>query len=245
VLGRPGGAFTASDPLIADFVTLAPSPQQIEEFTRRLGLTSADYLVFGDRAVAAFDALGPGSIGVIYDFRLTNLAERRYRGLDLELDYRRTTSIGEIGASANVVYVTEYRERASAARPPVDRLDTAFQPLDLRARFGAYWSRNGWNASLFVNYADNYRDVRFPTVREVDSETTVDVNLTHSFDGAKAPALKGLRVSLSAQNLLDADPPRLSGVSSINSLFTGDLGYDFVNASGRGRFVSLAVTKAW
>jgi hypothetical protein len=53
--------------------------------------------------------------------------------------------------------------------------------------------------------------------------------------------LRGTRLALFAENLLDNDPPRLVPEPRT----TTGLGYDPVNASGRGRFLALQLRRSW
>ena len=90
---------------------------------------------------------------------------------------------------------------------------------------------------MFVNYTDNYKDTANVPNREVDSWTTLDLNLSYSFDALQMPALKGSQVFLSAQNLFDKDPPFLNNLSGV--------GFDPDNADLIGRRVSLFLRKEW
>ncbi len=53
--------------------------------------------------------------------------------------------------------------------------------------------------------------------------------------------LEGTRIALNVQNLFDADPPRLFPDPGS----TTGLGYDPVNATGRGRIVSVQLRTRW
>ncbi|TQV70593.1 TonB-dependent receptor [Exilibacterium tricleocarpae] len=243
VLGRPTGSRNPSSPLIADFVVLNPTVAQIEETVDATGLTIDDIIAFGSGATA-FAERGLASIGAIYQASTTNLSRQLYRGFDLIADYATQTAWGRAGATANIVFITDFEEQTSPGQPVVDRLSTPFQPIDLRARLGGFLERGAYRGNLFVNYTDSYEDNRFATARDVSSFVTVDASLSYDFSG-HGQVSDGLRVQLSVQNFFDRDPPELLGLTQENNRFTGELGYDFVNASARGRFVSLAVTKSW
>src|SRR5690606_25358981 len=90
-------------------------------------------------------------------------------------------------------------------------------------------------------HAGGYEDDRGVDVVPVGSWTTLDLGLSYQFGDEGAAGLRGTRISLFAENLLDADPPFLGPGPGR----TAGLGYDPVNASGRGRFVSLQVRKTW
>jgi outer membrane receptor protein involved in Fe transport len=110
---------------------------------------------------------------------------------------------------------------------------------------GGFLSRGGATGSVFLNYADTYEDNRFAAIRDVDAFVTVDATLAIDLGHTLGSAFSGTTVRLSAQNLLDQDPPELRGLTAVNNRFTGDLGYDVVNATARGRYLSVSLTKKW
>jgi iron complex outermembrane receptor protein len=50
-----------------------------------------------------------------------------------------------------------------------------------------------------------------------------------------------LRLALNVQNLFDRDPPQLAPEPG----FSRGVGYDTVNASGRGRTLSVQIRRRW
>lgn len=242
VLANPSGSTNPTSPLIADFVTLNPTVAQIESALAAAGLSVADIVAFN---APAYATRGFGSVGAIYRGGTTNLSRRLYRGLDFTAEYRATTDWGAYGGTANLVYTRRYVEQTSAAQPAVDRLDTPFQPLDVRARLGGFVSRGAGTTSVFLNYADGYEDNRFADIRDVDAFVTVDATVTLDLEQAMGAGFSGTTLRLSAQNLFDQDPPELRGLTSVNNRFTGDLGYDVVNATARGRYLSVSLARTW
>jgi hypothetical protein len=207
-----------------------------------VGLTVADIVPFN---APQYATRGFGSVGAIYRSGTTNLSRRLYRGLDFTAEYRAKTAWGSFGGTANLVYTTRYDEQASAAQPTVDRLDTPFQPLNFKARLGGFLSRGGATGNVSLNYADAYEDNRFAVIRKVDAFVTVDATLAIELGQTLGAAFSGTTLRLSAQNLLDQDPPELRGLTSVNNRFTGDLGYDVVNATARGRYLSVSLARKW
>jgi outer membrane receptor protein involved in Fe transport len=88
---------------------------------------------------------------------------------------------------------------------------------------------------------DGYPDDRRPVRQQVGSFTTVDLGIAYTFATGPAGSVKPFRIAFNVGNLFDQDPPRLLP----DPLTTAGLGYDPVNASGRGRFVSLQLRKVW
>ena len=240
-------------------------------FSNRIALPAASITVVGDPAFdsivtrdpdddlvrqliagaqVAIDLSGPGftngnatpaDVSVIVDGRFNNTAVTRTSGLDFNLDYRFAAGENRFVLAANANYIFSFTDRLRPASPTVDTLDTALGPLNFRARGHAGWSRDGWSANLFLNYADSYRDTRGNRDLRVGSFTTVDLGLAYEA-GASGPRwLRGSRIALNVENLFDARPPRL--LPDPGS--TVGIGYDPVNATGRGRFVSVQWRRAW
>jgi len=74
----------------------------------------------------------------------------------------------------------------------------------------------------------------------VAAHTTFDASLSCTFR-QEGSWLLGTRISLYAENIFDNDPPRLLPEAGS----TTGLGYDPVNASGRGRFVAFQMRRSW
>lgn len=226
-----------SDPRVASVVQLDPTPAQIDE-----ALTSSDVdRTFLDSLLAA-RGLVFDDIEAIYDFRRSNIARRETSGFDVNVLYSVSTGLGEFGAGINSTYLTKYDVTPSVGEEPFSLLDLVFQPLDWRMRGNVSWAYKGASAYLFVNYADDYVDDRGAADVRIDSFTTIDFTLAYEFDQGASDILKESRIAVSVQNLFDADPPFVDNGSLV---YDGSSGYDAINASARGRFVGVQLTKNW
>jgi outer membrane receptor protein involved in Fe transport len=184
----------------------------------------------------------PADVSVIVDGRISNTSVTRTRGLDFNLAYRFSAGENRFVLNGNLNYIFSFTDQLRPSSAPIEALDTPYRPLDLRGRLQLGWSRGGWSANLFVNHADSYRDNRGNRNLPIASFTTLDLGLAYEFDEARSPRwLRGTRIAFAADNLFDEDPPRL--LPDPGS--TTGLGYDPVNATGRGRFVSLQLRKRW
>lgn len=183
----------------------------------------------------------PADVVTIVDVRISNTAETRTSGLDLALDY--AFELGrdrfQLGLNANKVF--KFDDRLTSASPVIHTLNTPFHPVDWRARASLAWSRGPLSGSLFLNYTDSYRDNRAGRSEGVRSFTTLDAGLAYEAGESRRGPLHGVRVALNVRNLLDQDPPRLLQ----DPASTRGVGYDPVNATGRGRTVALQVRKSW
>lgn len=196
------------------------------------------------------DFTGPGftdghatanDVYVVLDDRVTNTAFTATSGLDLGLRYAFSLGRNAFVADANVTHIFKFEDQLRPDSPVIDELNHPFQSLRWRARGGINWSNGGWAGSLFVNYASHYTDNRTTALVPVRAYATVDANLSYAFPNAAPRWLHGTRISLYAENLFDADPPYLAPEQGR----TTGIGYDPVNASARGRFVSIQLRKSW
>jgi outer membrane receptor protein involved in Fe transport len=203
-----------------------------------------------DGAQVAFDISGPNftnghatpaDVIAIVDGRINNTAKTLTQGLDASVDYRFGWKGNDFRLGANLNYIFSFNDQLRPTSAALSAVDTPFRPLDLRFRAHAGWTRARWSANFFLNYADGYRDNRGNRSQSVDSFTTVDGTVAYRFGEGSGPWLRGLRLAVNGENLLDQDPPRL--LPDPGS--TAGLGYDPVNASGRGRFISLQLSKSW
>ncbi len=175
----------------------------------------------------------------IADARTRNLSVVKQSGLDLDLQYGFKLAGGNAELGAVATYIFGIKQQVTATSAPVDVVDTVGNPIDLRIRGRASFSKDGVGVALFANYADRYTNRTVTPAQRVAAWTTFDLNLSYSFQH-RSGALAGVRVALNASNLLDADPPYVNYVVG-----TLGLGFDGENASPIGRFIALQVSKAW
>jgi iron complex outermembrane receptor protein len=201
-------------------------------------------------AQLVLDASGPGfsnggstpaDVDIVLDDRFTNSAVTSTRGFDLGLRYGFDLGGNEFLAELNLNHIIDFEDQLTVASPVIPGADRPYRPPDWRGRGGLSWSRRGWAGSLFVNHAGDYLDDRTAALRRIDAHTTLDASLAYTFEGTAHSWLRGTRIALFAENLLDNAPPRLVPDPET----TRGLGYDPVNASGRGRFIALQVRRTW
>lgn len=203
-----------------------------------------------DGASMFFDVSGPGNtpggvqpadVGIIVDNRISNTAVTSTDGLDFLASYDLQLGTHRIGLSAAATYLLSFEDQLTPLAPVIDGKNAVLRPVDLRGRASISWAHAGWNANLAVNYTDDYPDARFTPILHVSSHTSVDLGIAYGFAGVRRHWLSGLRITLNAVNVLDADPPFARPAPGR----ANGPGYDPVNASGLGRFVSLQLRKSW
>lgn len=145
------------------------------------------------------------------------------------------TDLGAFGLSLNAAYMMNYNLRVTDQSPVTDEVDRVFRPLELVLRGNVSWSKDGLTAFVAVNHSGSYRD---NNDNRIDAWTTVDLTLAYAADDLfNSPLLGGIRLSFTAQNIFDRDPPFVATAEGLN--------YDAANADALGRFLTFQITKTF
>ena len=177
-----------------------------------------------------------------------NTGTLKTSGIDLNARYDHATGWGTVRGGVIGTYVFNYKYSILPGAPEVDyvnEFNTIGSPLRFRARGEIGADVGGFSGTAFVNFQNAYRFPRAllpagaPSQYErVKAYTTFDATLSYD-TGAGGGLLGGLRLTLTAQNLFDRDPPLVINGGGSPILF------DPTNASALGRLVSVQVTKKW
>ena len=216
--------------LLGPFITRDPDPAEISR-------------IFADETVDdPFGAgIGPADIEVFIDARLQNVARMETSGLDFQVQYSTgPSSLGELQLSLSAAYIFDLSFQSAAGAPVIERVDTVFQPVDLRAQGGVSWTRGTMSSAMVLNYTDGYTNNVVTPAEPIDSWVTADWQIRYEDDAATNMWRRGLSLALVVQNVTNERPPFVSGTTSV-----GDLGFDSTNASPRGRFIALQFRKRW
>ncbi|MBL4837472.1 MAG: TonB-dependent receptor [Kordiimonadaceae bacterium] len=183
-------------------------------------------------------ASDPIEAEALVDNRLRNVSRLATSGLDVTMSYAFDADIGFFNVNINTTYLLKREIQLFETEAAFGVLDTVNNPADLKVRGGLSWASGNLSSSLFVNYVDGYHDERMVPVVDVDSWTTVDLQLRYQFDDDTSNGLlTGTELSISVQNLFDQAPPFVFNVSNRN--------FDSNNASALGRFVAFQLIKHW
>ncbi len=177
-------------------------------------------------------------VGLAYN-NYQNATEQKVRGIDLSVRQSFDLGRSNLDLFANAAWL-RIDQSLDASLPTVKLSGTIFNAPSLKARGGASWQRGGFSATGIVNYISEETDNGISPATEIASWTTVDLNLSYRF-GESSSIGKGTRVSLSASNLFDQDPP----YAISPDLGYPGLHYDSTNHSVLGRYVRLMVGRAW
>ena len=210
----------------ADVITDAPPPAVVA------GYYASDLMYNPDNIPAS-------AIQALVDLQNRNLSEVHQRGLDLDLDYRRSTKSGEISLGLSGSYIFGIDQKVTTRSPAIDVVGTVGNPADLRLRGEVGLSSGPWSISGFVNYIDGYQNQLVTPRQSVKSWTTADLQLAYRVPDT-IPRLAGLRLALTVTNLFDKDPP-FAEIRTVSSA----IGYDGEKADPTGRRIGLELVKSW
>ncbi|HEY0683715.1 MAG TPA: TonB-dependent receptor [Steroidobacter sp.] len=240
LIATPGAPLTllADTAAYGDLLIFDPSVDQVNQF-----------IAIGQLGQGFFSQIPnftPALIDVIVDGRRRNLSVVSSNGIDLATEYNFNVGENRFFIGVGGTYVLNRDQQVTDTSAEVDTADTIYNPPSYRARGFVTWQRHGFAANMFVNHVDSYVDNRIttpPANSKIDSLTTLDLRLAYDFsNNFSSGFLSGFNVALSAQNVLDEDPPSVF-VTPTSATF--DLGFDPVNADPLGRLIALEFTKTW
>jgi outer membrane receptor protein involved in Fe transport len=216
-LNEPGvyGSLTERNPSAAELAAYAASPR----YDNFLGIPISE-------------------IGAIIDLRFRNLSRVAVRGIDLDLAYARGFLGGQGSIGLTGTRLIAIDQRITPTAPAVHVVGTLFNPVKLRLRGTLGWSKDGFDANAYLNYTDGYSNRLTSPAQHVASWTTMDAQIGYSFPHASP--LRGVRLALSATNLLDRRPPYVQ-----YQLDDKVLGYDPGAASPVGRLLAVQAALEW
>jgi outer membrane receptor for ferrienterochelin and colicin len=216
--------FLTQEAQLASLITRNPTPAQLAAACKGIA-----------RFVRGSNGDCSDPITVIIDARFRNLARTRTSGVDLAADYALDTMRGKWAFGLHGTYVFNFDQQITNTAPLYDYVDTVGYPLKLRLAAHLSWSFRHWTILTTVNYSGAYQDPSFVPARNIDSWTTVDLNLGYRLDGGQG-WMANTQCNLGVNNLFDQAAPFVNQYD----LFSGNFGYDAANGSLLGRQVSPA-----
>ena len=210
-----------TDPIFSPFVRVIDPANSADVAYVQSLLGSPAYVTPGAYPAIAY--------GAVVDARYVNTSAVHVRGVDVTGAYGFSLDRDRFDFSLNASYLFDYEKQLTPTSPVREFVATAGQPVDLRARASASWSRTDYGATLALNYVDAYRS---ETGARIDSWTTADLQVRWTPE-----RFEGLSLAVSVQNLFDRDPPFYDAPTGV--------AYDATNAEPLGRFGSIQLTKRW
>jgi iron complex outermembrane receptor protein len=185
----------------------------------------------------------PQNIGAIVNVGYVNSASVNVRGLDFTARYLGVdTRFGRFRADSDASYFTHYEQSITPDAQPSSLVNTVSNPLRFRAKLNIGWERSGWTANSRVNFSNAYTNTidtncSLTSTCTIGSWATVDLSLSYTtHDGNASDWLSGVRVSLDTMNVLNREPPRVTGL-------TPSLNYDAANANPLQRTFTITFIK--
>ncbi len=165
------------------------------------GTTREFLLSIEDRLPEGIIIRGPG--GTLQTLNLVNInsASTLMSGWDLDLGYAWSTPrLGRFTLGATATLLSKYEDRIIDGAPILDRKGKVGNPPEWRGRLSLGWRHGIWSASAALNYIDGlFNDSLDPRtmLRDVGSQTTVDVQAGVAFGNSRGP----LRLSALEQDV--------------------------------------------
>jgi iron complex outermembrane receptor protein len=230
MITAPSFAAITTNPSLYDALLINPTPAQIAEAIQYLRPTTAI----------------PANISFIHSFQQRNAFDLDGSGLDVDASYLKTTDrAGDFTFSVAFSNKLTLRQRTSATAPWVDNLNTAgvnssFSSIKFYGRAGLGWSLDGFDAGAYMNHTSGYfartannLALYGPKGQPVGSHTTFDAQASYSFE--RGGLAEGLQLFVTAENILDEEPPYVN--------IPG--GYNDQEANPIGRVIYAGLRKTW
>lgn len=214
-------AFIQRNPSTAELTSVADSATQYANATTFPG--------YGPSAVLS-DAVA------IADNRLQNISALNVDGIDANVRRHGRLSRLTYSLGMEASYLLNYEEAFLPGAAPEELLSTFENPVNLRGRLTASLGFRDVTVHGALNYTNHYHNATGETPYRIGSWSTVDVGVAYRL--AAWSRLGDSRIQLNCTNCLNRLPP-----------FTGaglyPFGFDPLNASPLGRFVSAGVNVKW
>ncbi|MCC2977127.1 TonB-dependent receptor [Sphingomonas sp. PL-96] len=185
------------------------------------------------------NGIDASAIRAIVDARNANLARTTIKGIDFDVGYATGTRDRRLELGLSGAYLFHIRQKLTQTAPASDVAGNIGNATDLKLRARAVASFGSIGAAAFVNHVGGYLNNGVTPVEQVESWTTLDLQVWHMF-GADKGALRNMRLSLAATNLLDEAPPYVNNRTPFSAS-----GFDPEQASPVGRVVALQLVKSW
>ncbi len=157
--------------------------------------------------------------------------------MDMLLRFNKLTRAGQLVGSVNATYYLKASQQITSESAEVTRLNQLFYLPAFRSRASGAWERAPWALSTSVKLYEALCQRQCGA--DGSGRCIHDGRCTGEFRSSD-PMGGGFRISLSAFNVFDEQPPKVN-----SPLFPGgaQFGYDAANASPIGRFPDASIVK--
>lgn len=178
-------------------------------------------------------------VTMIQDNRRQNVGSIKTSGMDVSGRYQFRALSGVVSVETVGTFAFERKAKALQSYPYFDSVGLIYNIPKFRMRSSVGWANGRTSANLFWNHIGTTYDKRFNPKRGVNAYNSIDLLLAHDFAADSKQPLSGLRVAVSASNLLNQRPPKVP-ISNPN-----DLGFDPTKGSPLGRLIAIELSKKW
>ena len=186
-------------------------------------------------------ALQPSCLYIIEFNTTQNLGKFHKEGIDFAVSYQTDLGFGSVDFVSAGTYLLTRKQSVSATAPLIDQILQGQSRLQMRTTLGT--RIEGFRAQATWNHTAGYRFTPgnlglapfYPDQNRFDSFNTFDLFFKYDFAGEGA--MKDLALTLSVNNVFDADPPVRYVGGSVPSQF------GYANGSTIGRLVQVGFSK--
>jgi outer membrane receptor protein involved in Fe transport len=217
------------NPIYAPFIQYAPSPAE-----QNAVIAQAD--AFSNTSGLPYD---PSQVvGIVFN-QNQNATSQKIKGLDLAYSDTFNLLSGKITPALNATWLN-FKRQTIVTSPKTTLSGTIFFPPKFKARGSLTWQEDGLSVTGIANYIGASTDNGVTPFARISPWTTVDATISYSFS-QRSGFGKGMRMSLSASNLFDRNPPYAASPSR----YVTGIYFDSTNYSAIGRFISFTLSKSW
>ncbi len=189
----------------------------------------------------------PLNLVAIIDGRRQNQGVVETDGLDFNFNYTLFDEWADFRFGGKANYVLSYKVASAAGLPLLERVNTFGYPAEFTGQLEFGIDKGGFTTTAYLNYVNSReypRSQLAPAVPDsytkIGSYTTVDLTISYAFEEDDS-ILGGVRLTATAQNLFDADPPEVVNFGTGEQPIRFDPSY----SSSLGRFIALQISKTF
>lgn len=173
------------------------------------------------------------TVTTLCDGRFINVSRLTTSGVDFDIKYFAAIHGVLWHSELSGTRILSYRSRFSSVARSKNFLNTAYNPVALRLRFGEIARVGPFSGAVFANFTGPYKNNRVTPEVPIASWTTIDMSATYRVHLGTRHS--NAVITAGVTNLTDKNPPFV-----LNP--TVPLNFDGANANSRGRFVYIQLS---
>jgi iron complex outermembrane receptor protein len=166
---------------------------------------------FSKPAVYTVNLGNPCDVNVVFDGRTANLSAVHQRGIDFNINYYLdAASYGTFSLGVGGSTILDYKQQAAPGQEYQQQLNGTYQAVRWRGHGSINWMLGTVSANLIANYVGggkNTAPLNTTVNTNIKPFVSFDAGVNYRFDDTAWVGLRGIRLSLNAQNVFDQNPP--------------------------------------